>query len=265
MMVHLVELGPSPRVEVLADAEAVGRRVADLIAESVRARCEAVLGLATGSTPGPSFAELVRRSRAGELDLGGVSVFLLDEYVGLSHDHPCSYHATIRRELTDAIGVPDERVHGPDVLGELDASCAAFEAAIVAAGGIDLQLLGIGRNGHIAFNEPGTPFDSLTHVSTLTETTRRDNARFFDSIDDVPTHALTQGLATIARARRLVLVATGSSKADAMAAALEGPVSAVCPASIIQVHGDALVILDRAAAAQLGGPDQFSRPARSAN
>lgn len=240
------------RVEILDSEDAVGRRVADLVTSLVRAQPDAVLGLATGSTPGPAYTELTRRCRAGELDLSGISVMLLDEYVGLAHDHPGSYHATIRRELTDAAGIPAERVHGPDAQGDLEASCAAYEAVIAGAGAVDLQILGIGRNGHLAFNEPGTPFDAVTHVSTLSATTRRDNARFFDSVDEVPTKALSQGPATILRARRLVLVATGAAKAPAIAAALEGPITPECPASVIRTHPDVVVVLDRAAAGDLG-------------
>lgn len=242
-----------PRIEVLADEAVVGARVADLIAEAVQRRPHLVLGLASGSTPGPAYRELIRRASAGRLDMSRTTVFLLDEYVGLPHDHPGSYHATIRRELTDAVGIPDDAVHGPDVHGgDAAASCRAYEAAIEAAGGIDVQLLGIGRNGHIAFNEPGTPFEATTHVATLTETTRRDNARFFDSIDDVPSCALTQGPATILRARRLLLVATGAAKGPAVAAALEGPISPDCPASIVRRHPDAVAVLDAEVARQLG-------------
>lgn len=239
---------PSPRIEVLVDADSVGGRAAELVVEVVRARPAAVLGVATGSTPGPLYRDLVAQVRSGAVDLSAVTVFLLDEYVGLPHEHPGSYHATIRRELTDLVGIPDGRVHGPDVHGDLAGSCAEYEDMIDAAGGVDLQILGIGRNGHVAFNEPGTSFDAQTHVATLTETTRRDNSRFFESLDAVPTLALTQGPATLLRARRLVLLAAGEAKAPAIAAALRGSIDESCPASIVRRHPDAWVLLDRAAA-----------------
>lgn len=240
-----------PRVEVFDGPGDVGARVADLVAATVEARPDAVLGLPTGGTPGPVYAELVRRSAAGEIDLRRVRVFLLDEYVGLGRSHPRSYRATIARELTDAVGVPDDAVRGPVTDGDLDTACRAYDDAVRAAGGVDLQLLGIGRNGHIAFNEPGTPFELTTHTAVLSEPTRRDNARFFTDPAEVPTLAVTQGPALILEARRLVLVATGAAKADAVAAALEGPVSPECPASVIRRHPDAVVVLDRAAAGRL--------------
>jgi len=241
------------KLEVFADA--VGRRAADLIADLVGTNASAVVGLATGSTPEPAYRELVRRCDGGELDLSAVTVFLLDEYVGLPRDHPSSYHSTICRELTDLVGIPNVAVHSPGVgpTSDTDPGVAAqeYEAAIDAAGGIGLQLLGIGQNGHLAFSEPGTPFDAPTRVADLAVQTRRDNARFFASIDEVPRQAITQGPATILRARCLVLLATGEAKATAVRAALQGPVSPTCPASLIRRHADVVVVLDRAAASLL--------------
>jgi glucosamine-6-phosphate deaminase len=231
----------------------VGRLAADTVERLVRDRPDAVLGLATGSSPLPAYAELTRRVRAGTApSYAGVRAFLLDEYVGLPPGNEQGYRATIRRELTDALGLRDEQVDSPDPdEDDLPSAGPRYERRITAAGGIDLQILGIGGDGHLAFNEPGSSLASRTRLKTLTDRTRRDNARFFGSLDDVPRHVLTQGLATILQARHLLLVATGAAKADAIAAAVEGPVSASCPASVLQLHPHATVLLDAAAAARL--------------
>jgi glucosamine-6-phosphate deaminase len=187
-----------------------------------------------------------------------VRCFTLDEYVGLPAGHPETYRETIFRELTDGLDIERDRVAGPDPSpdGIADAG-ARYEAAILAAGGVDLQVLGIGADGHLAFNEPGSSLASATRMKTLTEQTRRDNARFFGSVDDVPRHVLTQGLGTILRARHLLLVATGAGKAAAVAAAVEGPLSASCPASVLQLHPHATVLLDEEAAADLVRLDYY--------
>lgn len=257
-------------VEVCEDPRAVALRVADLVADEVAGRPDAVLGLPTGATPLPVYDELVRRVARGALDCSGVRVFLLDEYVGLDADDPRSYRATIRRDATDPLGIPHERVHGP--CGEADdpeRAAADYEVAIAVAGGIDLQLAGIGRNGHVAFNEPGTDLALGTHVAVLSPQTRADNARFFPA-GSVPLRAITQGPATLLAARRLVLVATGTAKSAALADAVGGPVGARCPASVVQSHPDAVVVADRAAAQLLdprwcgeaptpGGPKRLGR------
>jgi glucosamine-6-phosphate deaminase len=224
---------------------------ADAIEALVRSNPEAVLGLATGSSPLPAYQELVRRHRAGTgPSYDGVRCFLLDEYVGLPSGHPQTYRETIFRELTDALGIARDRVASPDASDPQHAG-ARYEDAIRAAGGVDLQVLGIGGDGHLAFNEPGSSLASLTRIKTLTARTRRDNARFFGSADEVPRHVLTQGLGTILRAGHLVLLASGAGKADAVAAAVEGPLSASCPASVLQLHPHASVLLDDAAASRL--------------
>ena len=224
---------------------------ASAIEALVRANPAAVLGLATGSTPLPTYQELVRRHLAGTApSYDEVRCFLLDEYVGLPAGHPETYRETIFRELTDALGVARDRISSPDAADPQHAG-ARYEEAILAAGGVDLQLLGIGSDGHLAFNEPGSSLASATRIKTLTDRTRRDNARFFGSVDEVPHHVLTQGLGTILRARHLVLLASGEGKADAVAAAVEGPVSASCPASVLQLHPHATVLLDEAAASRL--------------
>lgn len=241
-------------VLIVGDAPAAGVLVAEIIAQHVQPGVS--LGLATGSSPLPVYRELIERHARGELSFAGVRAFTLDEYVGLPRSHPESYHSVIRRELTDQVDL--DRVDAPDGQAtDIPAEAARFEAAIVEAGGIDVQLLGIGTDGHIGFNEPGSSLASRTRVKTLTQQTRDDNARFFDSVDDVPHHVLTQGLGTILDARHLVLIATGSSKAGAVAAAVEGPVSAFCPASVLQLHPHATVVVDEPAAAQLRLADYY--------
>jgi len=235
----------------LSSADEIASLAADTIEALVRSRPSAVLGLATGSSPVPTYAELVARHRAGTgPSYDGVRVFLLDEYVGLPPGHPQSYRATIARELTDDLGIAPDRVQGPDPT-DVPTAGAAYEAQLRDAGGVDLQLLGVGADGHLAFNEPGSSLSSLTRLKTLTAETRRDNARFFGSVDDVPGHVLTQGLGTILRAGHLLLVATGAGKAAAVAAAVEGPLTASCPASVLQLHPHATVLLDPAAASLL--------------
>ena len=225
-----------------------GTLVAEVIAQHVRPG--AVLGLATGSSPLPVYRELIARHQRGELSFTGARAFTLDEYVGLPQSHPESYYSVIRREFTDHVDL--DSVDGPDgEAADIPAEAARYEAAIAGAGGIDVQLLGIGTDGHIGFNEPGSSFASLTRVKTLTEQTREDNARFFDSIDDVPKHCITQGLGTILRARHVVLLAFGEGKAEAVAGAVEGPLTASLPGSAIQLHPHATVVVDEAAASRL--------------
>ena len=230
---------------------------ADTVERLVRARPDAVLGLATGSTPLATYRELVRRHADGVgPSYADVTCVLLDEYVGLPAGHPQSYRATIARELTDALGIPSGRVHGPDP-SDPEHAGAAYEALLRDLGGVDLQVLGIGTDGHLAFNEPGSSLGSRTRVKTLTAQTRADNARFFGSADEVPQHVLTQGLATILDARHLLLLATGAAKAEAVAAAVEGPLTASCPASVLQLHPHATVLLDPPASAALTAIDHY--------
>lgn len=239
----------------LPDAAAVARLAADTVEALVRRRPDAVLGLATGSSPLPTYAELLARRRAGTGPAyDGVRVFLLDEYVGLWMGHEQSYLATIRREVTDALGITEVRGPDPDPAG-LPAAGDRYERAIAAAGGVDLQVLGIGADGHVAFNEPGSSLSSRTRLKTLTEGTRAANARFFAAPQAVPRHVLTQGLGTVLAARHLLLVATGRTKAAAVAAALEGPLTAECPASVLQLHPHATVLLDDKSAALLARAD----------
>jgi len=237
-------------VVIVSGAEQAGRLVAAAIARLVRERPDAVLGLATGSTPLPVYAAL--RETLSGVDVSRVRGFALDEYVGLDPAHPESYRSVIAREVVTPLGLEPERIHVPDGrLQGIETAGARYEAAIGAAGGVDLQLLGIGTDGHIGFNEPGSSFASRTRVKTLTRQTRQDNARFFASTDDVPLHCITQGLGTILEARHLVLLAFGAGKAAAVAGAVEGPVTASLPGSAIQLHPHATVVVDEAAASRL--------------
>lgn len=230
----------------------LGLAAADAVLERLGARSNPVLGIATGSSPLPLYEQLARRPQ----ELSGLRGFALDEYIGLPPGHPQSYREVVRREVIDRLGLDPDLVLVPDHAAADPLRAAAdYEAAIRAAGGIDVQVLGIGNNGHLAFNEPGSALDSRTRVVELTASTRAANARFFPSLRDVPTHALTQGLGTIREARALVLMASGSSKADAIAAALKGPVTPDVPASVLQLHPDVTVLLADGAEAALDPAD----------
>lgn len=238
---------------VIAPAQELAVLAADAVEGVLGSRAEPVLGLATGSSPLAVYDELVRRHVEEGLSFERAWGFMLDEYVGLSADHPQRYRNVIAAEIADRVGWPAERVAGPDgAATDLPAACAAYERSIAAAGGVDLQILGIGTDGHIAFNEPGSSLASRTRIKTLTRQTREDNARFFDDdVDQVPTHCLTQGLGTIMEARHLVLLATGRHKAQAIHQLVEGPVSALWPATVMQWHPHATVLVDEAAASRL--------------
>jgi len=239
---------------VIVGSEAEGGEIAaSIIASIVESRAEAVLGLATGSTPLSTWAALAARG----LDLSRVRGFALDEYVGLPVGHPESYRAVIDREVVGPLGLNRALVRVPGDDGPASGAGERYESAIVEAGGVDVQVLGIGRTGHIGFNEPGSSLASLTRIKTLAEQTRADNARFFASAEEVPRHCITQGLGTILRARQLILLAWGSAKAPAIAAALEGPLSASTPGSAIQLHPRVTVIVDAAAAAGLRNADYY--------
>lgn len=243
-------------VVIVESKAAAGALVADEIVALIDSKPDTVLGLATGSTPLPVYEAL--RERLSGHDVSRVRGFALDEYVGLDPEHPESYRSVITREVIEPLGLDPERIRVPNGAVEtIEHAGDDYERAIDAAGGVDLQILGIGTDGHIGFNEPGSSFASSTRVKTLTEQTREDNARFFDSIDDVPRHCITQGLGTILRARHLVLLAFGEGKAAAVAAAVEGPVSAMLPASAIQLHPHVTVVLDEAAASQLKLADYY--------
>ena len=230
------------------DPAEVGRLAADIFQELINAKPDCVLGLATGSTPLPLYRELIQREKDGKLSFAQVRSANLDEYKGLSGDHPQSYRYFMNENLFNHISIDPANTIVPDGLAEdAEAMCAEYERKIEAAGGIDLQFMGIGRNGHIGFNEPAEAYPDCTSIITLTESTIDANKRFFDSIDEVPTAAYTMGIGTVMAARKVLLLATGKDKAEIVYKSFFGPVDPMVPASILQFHGDVTVIVDEAA------------------
>ncbi len=244
---------------VIAEPDELAQLGAGTIEKLLRSRPDAVLGLATGSSPLPIYDQLVRLHAQEGLSFARAKAFTLDEYVGLPPDHPQRYRNVIDHAVAERVDFAPGAVHGPDGLAEdLTAACAAYEDAIAEAGGVALQILGIGTDGHVGFNEPGSSLASRTRIKTLTEQTRADNARFFDGdIDQVPQHCLTQGLATILQARHIVLMAIGRAKAQAVHHLVEGAVSAMWPATILQHHPHVTVLVDNAAASRLQLADYY--------
>ncbi|HEX7807068.1 MAG TPA: glucosamine-6-phosphate deaminase [Cellulomonas sp.] len=244
---------------VIAAPEELVALAAGAIESLLAAKPAAVLGLATGSSPLGIYDELVRRYQEGRVSFAHARGFLLDEYVGLPADHPERYRNVIEDEIASRVDFAPDAVQGPDGLAEdIAAACVRYEASIAAAGGVDLQILGIGTDGHVGFNEPGSSLASRTRIKTLTDQTRADNARFFDGdVDAVPRHCLTQGLATIMSARHIVLIASGRAKAEAIHHLVEGSVSAMWPATILQHHPHVSVLIDPAAAGRLQLADYF--------
>lgn len=234
--------------------EAATRVAARMVARLLREKPNAVLGLATGSTPMRLYRELITM----KLDWSRVTAFNLDEYVGLPREHPQSYHSFMWESLFEHVNIAKKNVHIPDGNAkDVPKFCAKYERQIRAAGGIDLQVLGIGTDGHIGFNEPTSSLASRTRIKTLTLTTCRDNARFFGGEDKVPHHVITMGIGTIMEARQTLLLAFGPKKARAIAEAVEGPIASVNPASILQLHEQAKICLDAAAASQLQRADYY--------
>jgi len=238
------------KITVLDSSEDVAAALAERVASTLQDRPDAVLGLASGRTPVDGYAELRRMYAAGTTDWSRVSTFNLDEFAGIDSRHSGSFRTFMERHLFDGVNLRGERIHFLNgVAADLNAECDRYEAAIAAAGGIDLQLLGIGTNGHIGFNEPGDHLPVRTHRVRLMESTRRDNAMLFDNDPSrVPTEALSMGIGTILRARRIVLVATGGKKAECIRQATSGRLTTRVPASMLQVHADVELILDREAA-----------------
>jgi glucosamine-6-phosphate deaminase len=229
-------------------AELAGKVFVDLF----KKKPTAVIGLATGSTPLAVYEEIAKNVKADQIDVSNIRGFALDEYVGLPKEHPESYSSIINRYVTKPIGVTPGLIHTPNGdLATISTAGEVYEALIRASGGVDIQILGVGTDGHIGFNEPGSSLASRTRIKTLTEQTRQDNARFFSSLDEVPRHCITQGIGTILEARQLILLAFGEQKAQAVADAVEGPVSAFCPASALQLHPHATVVIDEQAASKL--------------
>jgi len=240
------------RVVIERDAESVSRKAARLIADQVRRKPDCVLGLATGSTPLGTYRELIRLHREEALDFSHATTFNLDEYVGLGPTHPQSYRYFMQSNLFDHINVDASRTYVPDGRAlDFEAACRLYEQRIKDAGGIDLQFLGIGADGHIAFNEPGSSLGSRTRLKTLTQETIRDNARFFGGEELVPRLAVTVGVGTILDARRCLLLAVGVGKAAAIRETIEGPVTAQITASALQLHREVIVVVDELAAKDL--------------
>ena len=240
------------RVIITKDYAEMSREAARIIAKQVKAKPDSVLGLATGGTPIGTYKELIRMHREEGLDFSGVTTFNLDEYYGLAPNHSQSYHYYMFKNFLNHVNINPKRTHIPNGLAkDVEAFCREYEEKIREAGGIDLQLLGIGREGHIAFNEPGSSLVSRTGIVALAEETIKDNARFFEREEDVPRYAISMGCGTIAEARKLLLLASGEGKADAVAAFTEGPITAQITASILQMHPNATAIIDEAAASNL--------------
>ena len=240
------------QLAVVDSLEELGRKAAALIAEEVKKKPHLVLGLATGSSPIPLYRELIRLNQTDEIDFSAVRTFNLDEYVGLDPTHDQSYRCFMNAQLFDRVNIDKANTHVPDGKAkDLEAHCADYEKQIKAAGGVDVQVLGIGRNGHIAFNEPGSSLGSRTRVVDLTEDTIDANSRFFEKKEDVPTRALSMGIGTVMEARKIVLVANGEGKIQPLYDAMEGPVSPDCPASALQGHPDVTFVVTRDATAKL--------------
>jgi glucosamine-6-phosphate deaminase len=240
------------------DREQAGALGARLVARLVRRKPDAVLGLATGSSPLGLYAGLIETRRRDKLDFGRVRTFNLDEFIGLPFDHPGSYHAFMKRHLFDGLNVPPESIHIPNGLApDVEKTCRDYEATIKACGGIDLQILGIGSDGHIGFNEPTSSLASRTRIKTLTDRTRQDNAGDFGRPEDVPFHVITMGVGTIMESKTCMLLAFGKKKAAAVAAAAEGPITAMIPASILQMHPQTIFLLDEEAASALKRLDYY--------
>ena len=234
--------------------EDMSKYAARMIAERIKAKPNLVLGLATGSTPVGTYQELIRLHKEEGLDFSQVVTFNLDEYLGLPGDHEQSYRYFMDTNLFNHININKANTHVPDGTAEdPEAFCRQYEEAIKAAGGIDFQVLGIGANGHIAFNEPGSPRDSRTRVVDLDEQTIKDNSRFFASIDEVPRQAISMGMATILEAKEIILLANKANKADAIAKSVEGPMTEQVPASLLQEHPKTTFLVEKEAASKLTG------------
>jgi len=234
------------------DYDAMSLEAASIAADRIRKKPNLVVGLATGSTPLGLYRELIRMYKEGNLSFSKVVTFNLDEYVGLPRTHSQSYTHFMQENLFKHVDMDPGYIHIPDgMANDIDAHCEWYESEIKRWGGIDLQILGIGANGHIAFNEPGSSLGSRTRIKTLSQQTMKDNMRFFKNAEEVPKFAITMGIGTIMEAKEVLLLASSSKKADAIKAAVEGPITAMVPASIIQMHRKAYVILDREAAVKL--------------
>ena len=244
-----------------ANYEELSREAARIVAGAVRSKPNATLGLATGSTTVGMYKELVRLHQVEGLDFSRVVTFNLDEYLGLGEEHPQSFHCFTQENFFSHVNVAARNIHIPDgtISGEYEEYCAMYERAIGEAGGIDLQILGIGRNGHIGFNEPTSSFGSRTRLKVLTSETIEDNRKFFGAEEEMPECAITMGIGTILEAKKILLLATGEAKAETVAEATEGPITASVTASCLQLHPDVTFVIDEAAGARLKQRDYYRR------
>ena len=240
------------RIIVTKNYDDMSRKAANIIAAQIITKPNCVLGLATGSTPIGTYKELIAAYNNGDLDFSQVSTVNLDEYRGLDHDNDQSYYYFMMNNLFKHVNIDVAKTHVPDgTIEDADQACSDYEAIVKSYGGVDLQLLGLGHNGHIGFNEPADEFPKDTHCVDLTESTIQANARFFEKIEDVPTQAYTMGIGTIMRAKKILLVASGKDKAEIVKKAFFGPVVPQVPASILQMHQDVTIVVDEAAASLL--------------
>ena len=245
-------------VIIQKDYKSLSRIAAQVIVEVLNAKPNAVLGMATGSTPLGLYQELVRLHKERQLDFSRVTTFNLDEYVGLNVTHPQSYHYFMHEHFFRHVNIQPQNINIPSgTTSNYTAFCQWYERRIAECGGIDVQILGIGTDGHIGFNEPTSSLSSRTRLKTLSEQTINDNARFFERREDVPVYAITMGVGTILEARKLILIASGKSKAKAIAQAVEGPVTSMITASALQMHRDAIVIVDDDAASDFTMRDYY--------
>ncbi|MBI1389749.1 MAG: glucosamine-6-phosphate deaminase [bacterium] len=245
-------------VVILDSYEQISKKAAKEVSNLIRNKPNCVLGLATGSTPLGLYQELIRMHKEEGLDFSKISTFNLDEYYGIPPAHPQSYYAFMHENFFNHINVQPERIYLPSgTATDVNAFCQWYEEEIKRLGGIDLQILGIGRDGHIAFNEPGSALGSRTRIKTLTRETVEDNARFFGSVEDVPRYAITMGVGTIQEAKQIILIASGENKAEIIAKAIEGPVTAQVTGSVLQLHAQTVVYLDEAAASKLERYDYY--------
>jgi glucosamine-6-phosphate deaminase len=232
--------------------EQMSIKASEIVKEQILEKPNSVLGLPTGSSPLGMYNHLIAMYKSGELDFSSVKTFNLDEYCGLPTDHPQSYHEFMNKNFFRHVNLKPENIHMPKPdKGDQESGCEDYEKKIRQAGGIDLQILGIGRNGHIGFNEPGTPFSSRTHVIRLHQDTRQANARFFNSIDEVPKAAVTMGIKTIMRARKILLLISGESKREALYQLVFSSVNEQFPASVLQLHPDVIVLVEKSACTRL--------------
>lgn len=239
------------KVIILKDYNEICKKAAQLFTKQIKNKKKSVLGLATGSTPIGVYNELIRKFQKGELDFSEVVTFNLDEYYGLSPEHPQSYHFFMWNKFFEHINIKKENVHLLNGITEnIDKECAQYEALIKKSGGIDLQVLGIGNNGHIGFNEPDISLNTRTHLVNLTVKTIRANSRFFNIAQEVPKQAITMGIGTIMRARKIILLANGKRKAQVIEKTINSPITTKVPATVLQLHNDVTIIIDQEAASQ---------------